>query len=132
MASFKDSLRNARLDAVTTAAGATAYLKVYTGSAPSKTASPTGTLLVSLPLPNPIASSASSATLTLSAVTAQNGAATGTPGYVRLTDSNTDDGTHTIGQFSAGIGSGEVSFSGQVNTGGSVSVTSFTFTEGNA
>lgn len=131
MASLKTSVRNARMDAITTAAGVTAYLKVYTGSAPSMTSSPTGTLLASLSLPNPIAPGASGGVQTWSAISAGTGVATGTPGYVRLTDSNTDDGTHTIEQFSAGIGSGEMSFSGQINTSGSVTVTSITQTEGN-
>jgi len=132
MASFMDTLRNSRLDAITTAVGATGYLKAYTGSAPSKTASPTGTLLVSMAVANPLASASSGGVLTFSAISAGTGVATGTPGYVRLTNSNTDDGTHTVVQYSAGIGSGEMSFSGQVNTSGSVTVNSITHTEGNS
>lgn len=131
MASLKDTLRNTRLDCITTAAGATAHMIVYTGSQPSKTAAPTGTKLADFTLPNPIAAGASGGVLTLSAITPVSGAATGTPGYARMTDSATDDGTHTIEQLSAGIGSGEVSFSGQIFSGGQVSITSFTETEGN-
>jgi hypothetical protein len=130
MASLKDTLRNTRLDAITTAAGAAAHLIVYTGAAPSKTASPTGTLLADFVLPNPIAAGAAGGVLTLSAITPVSGAASGTPGYARMV-SGTDDGTHTVEQLSAGIGSGEVSFSGAIFSGGAVSITSFTETEGN-
>lgn len=131
MPSYKTSLRNTRMDAITTAAGATAYLKIYTSTAPALTDAPTGTLLVSIPLPNPIAAGANTGVLTLSTVSDATGAVTGTPGYGRLTNSNTDDGTHTIAQFSAGIGTGELSFSGQVYASGTVTTTSFTDTEGN-
>lgn len=131
MPKYKTSLRTTRMDDVTAAASTTAYLKVYTGSAPALTAAPTGTLLVSIPLPNPIAAGASSGVLTFSAVSDATGAATGTPGYVRLTNSNTDDGTHTIANFTAAIGSLECNFSGQVFSGGTVTTTSFVITEGN-
>jgi hypothetical protein len=131
MASLKDTLRNARLDAITAAAGATASLIIYTGAAPSKTSAPSGTLLVSFSLPNPIAPASSGGTLTLSAISPATGAASGTPGYARLV-SGTDDGTRTVEQLSAGIGTGEVNFSGTVSSGGQVSITSFVETEGNA
>ena len=130
MASLMDTLRNSRLNAITTAAGATATLNIYSGSSPAKTAAPTGTLLAAFSLPNPIAAGAAAGVLTLSSITAVSGSATGTPGYARLC-SGTDDGTHTVEQLSAGIGSGEVSFSGQIFSGGQVSITSFTETEGN-
>ena len=36
--SYKDATRNARLDALTTALGTAAYLEIFTGSPPGKTA----------------------------------------------------------------------------------------------
>jgi hypothetical protein len=130
LASLKDTLRNARLDAITTAAGAAAVLNVYSGTAPGKTAAPTGTLLVAFPLPNPIAPPSSGGVLTLTTIAAASGVASGTPGYARMC-SGTDDGTRTVEQLSAGVGSGEVNFSAPVSSGGQVTMSSYAETEGN-
>ena len=130
--SYKDSTRNTRLDALTTALGTSAHLLVYTGGAPSKTASPTGTLLATLALSNPTAPASSGGVLTFSTITSATAAASGTPGYFRMIDGSTDDGTHTQLQGSAGVGSGDLNFNSTVASGGTVSITSATITEGNA
>ena len=131
MASLGDTTRTNRVARISTDVGTTGYLFVYTGSAPSKTAAATGTKLVSMPTANPFGSSAS-AVLTASAIANQNGLASGTPGYFRLCSSSLEDGTNVILQSSAGVSSGDLSFSATVSLGGQVSITSFTVTDGNA
>ena len=63
---------------------------------------------------------------------APNAAAAGTPGYYRVIDGTTDDGTHTQIQGSCGVGSGDINFSSTIASGGTVAITSLVYTEGNA
>src|SRR4029077_10640153 len=101
------------------------------GSAPSKTASPTGTLLATL-TPNATFGTVSTGVLTCNSITSDtNAAASGTPGYYRVIDGTTDDGTHTQIQGSAAVGSGDINFSSTITSGGTVSITSLSYTEGN-
>jgi len=128
---LKDSIRTTMVGAISTSIGATSRIKIYTGSAPSKTASPTGTLLSTL---TPSATFGTSATgvLTANAITNDtNAAASGTPGYYRIIDGTTDDGTHTQVQGSCGVGSGDINFSSTIAAGGTVSITSLAYTDGN-
>jgi hypothetical protein len=131
MASLGDTTRNSRVARISTDLGTTAYLFVYTGSAPSKTASATGTKLVAMPTANPFGTS-SAGTLTASSIANQNGVASGTPGYFRLCTSSLEDGSNVILQSTAGVSSGDLPFSATVSLGGQVSVTSFTITDGNS
>lgn len=136
MAKLKTADRNAALDAITTTAGATAYLWVYTGSAPGKTSNnfnaATGTLLSKHAMSNPIAPASVNGVLTCSTITASAAVASGTPGYWRInTDSTTTDGTTTVMEGSCGISSGELSFPGTVSSGTTVTPT-LAITEGNA
>ncbi len=129
--SYKASLRNARLDAFTTAVTATSRVKVYTGSAPSLTATPTGTLLATLTPANPFAPGSAAGVLTASAIASGTAAASGTPGYFRVIDGTTDDGTHTQMQGDSAVGSGSLNFASTITSGGTVSISSFVVTEGN-
>jgi len=126
---LKDSIRTTIVGAISTSIGASGNIKVYTGSAPSKTASPTGTLLVTLPCSATFGTS-SAGVLTANAITSATAAASGTPGYYRIIDGATDDGTHTQVQGSAGVSSGDLSFPSTISSGGTVGVTSLTYTEG--
>lgn len=135
MATVTTTNCNTRLDALTTAAGTTGYLWVYSGSAPAKSggafASATGTLLSKHSMANPIAGSAASGVLTCSAIADATASADGTPGYFRITsDSTTTDGTTTIVQGTAGVSSGELSFGSTVSSGGTVTINSLTLTDG--
>lgn len=130
--SYKTSVRNTRMDALTTSITATSRLKVYTGSAPANTATPTGTLLATLTPANPFAAGASGGVLTASAIASATAAASGTPGYFRVIDGTTDDGTHTQVQGSSAVGSGDLNFASTIASGGTVSISSFVITEGNA
>ena len=130
-ASLGDTTRTNRVARISTDIGATGYLFVYTGSAPSKTSASTGTKLVSMPTANPFGTS-SAAVLTASSISNQNGLATGTPGYFRLCTSSLEDGSNVIIQSTAGISSGDLSFSAGSSLGGQISITSFTLTDGNS
>jgi hypothetical protein len=116
---------------LTTSLTTTSRMLIYTGTQPSKTAAPTGTLLATFTLAaTPGTDTAGVYTFTLPANV--TGAASGTPGYGRMIDGTTDDGTHTQDQFSCGVGSGEMNFSSTIASGGTVSITSMSITEGNA
>jgi len=129
--SLKDTTRATALNGVVTAVTATSRLKVYTGTAPAKTAAPTGTLLATL-TPAATFGTVASGVLTCNAIASDPSApASGTPGYYRVIDGTTDDGTHTQIQGSCGVGSGDINFNSTVAAGGSVSISSLTYTEGN-
>lgn len=70
--------------------------------------------------------------LTANAITSDtSAAASGTPGYYRIIDGTTDDGTHTQVQGSCGVGSGDINFSSTIASGGTVAITSLAYTDGN-
>lgn len=128
---LKDTTRATMLSDLVTAITSTSRLKIYTGSAPSKTASPTGTLLATL-TPNATFGTVSGGVLTANAIASDtNAAASGTPGYYRVIDGTTDDGSHTQIQGSCGVGSGDINFASTIVAGGTVAVSSLTYTEGN-
>ncbi len=122
------STANSMLNLITTQAGSTPYLMIWSGSAPSKSSgsyvAATGTNLATLPMSNPIGPAASGGVLTLSAITTETGAATGTPGYFRICTANSDgSGANVVAQGTCAIGSGEINFSSQISAGGNVSIT---------
>lgn len=131
MANLKDTLRNTMMGNITTALTTTSRLLIYTGTAPTKTTAPTGTLLATFTLAS-TPGTATGGVYTFTAPSNVTAAASGTPGYWRMIDGTTDDGTHTQIQGSAGVGSGELNFASTIASGGTVSITSFTITEGNA
>lgn len=100
--SLNDTTRTTMVGAISTAVSTAGHLLVYTGSAPSKTSAPSGTLLATFAMANPMGSS-SSGTLTVTAPSNVTGAASGTPGYYRIIDGSTDNGSHTQVQGSAGV-----------------------------
>lgn len=129
--SLKDTTRATMMGSLVTAITATSRIKIYTGSAPSKTASPTGTLLCTL-TPSATFGAVSGGVLTANAIASDtNAASSGTPGYYRVIDGTADDGTHTQVQGSCGVGSGDINFSSTIAAGGTVAITSLTYTEGN-
>jgi hypothetical protein len=123
---FSTTLRTNRVGQVGTTIGAGGTLKVYTGTAPGVGNAPTGTLLCTLTAVTYAAASAG--TQSISATTDPSAAASGTPGYYRLASSG---GTVFV-EGTAGIGSGELSFSASVSLNGAVSLTSGLLTDGNA
>lgn len=128
------TLRNARLDAINTAfnAGAGACLiRIYDGTRPATGGAAT-TLLAELTCTDPAAAAASGGVLTLSAVTADSSAnATGTATWFRMVDSTA--AFVLDGSVTATGGGGDLTLdSTSTTTGQVVSLTSGTFTEGNA
>lgn len=133
--SYQDTVRNSRMGNITTALGSTAYLEIFTGSPPGKTAgtfnSDTGTKLASLPMSNPVAGSASAGVLTFSAITSESALASGTPGYARMKTAQNGAASTVIVELDAGVGSGTLNFNSTISSGGTVSITSATISEGN-
>lgn len=132
---YKDSLRNSRLDAITSALGAAASFEVFTGTPPGKTGgtfnADTGTPLVRMAMSNPVAPGSSGGVLTFSAITTTNAIASGTPGYARIKTANSGAASTVIVEMTAGVGSGDLSFNSTLVSGAAVSITSATLTEGN-
>lgn len=129
-------LRNNMLDEITTRAGASGKLRIYSGTQPTNadTAVGTQTLLAELTCNATFAPAASGGVLTLNAITSDSSAnATGTATWFRITDSA---GTTTVldGDVSTvAAGTGDLQLdSTSITAGQTVNVTSFTITEGNA
>ncbi len=130
--SYSTTLRNAQLDAVTTAVGASGKLRIYSGTRPANVAaSITGTLLAELTLNATFAPAASAGVLTLNAITSDTSAdATGTATHFRIFQSN---GTTAVVDGDVGTSGSDLNLnSTSLTAGGSVAVTSFTITAGNA
>jgi hypothetical protein len=130
---YSTTLRNAQLDAITTAVGTSGILRIYSGSRPANVAAAiTGTLLAELVCnASAFAAAASGGVLTANAIANDSSAnASGTASHYRLFRS---DGTTAVID-------GDVSTSGadlnldntSINSGQVVSITSFTITAGNA
>ena len=133
--SYKDATRNTRLADLVSALGTAAYLEIFTGSPPGKTTgtfnADTGTKLASLPCSNPVAPGASAGVLTFSTITSETALASGTPGYARFKTAASGAASTVIIELDAGVGSGSLNFSSTIASGGTVSITSATITEGN-
>lgn len=130
--SYSTTIRNAMLDSITTAAGASALLRIYDGTRPANpgTAVTTQVLLAELTCNATFAPAASGGVLTLNAITQDSSAnATGTATWFRLV---TSGGTACIDGNVGASGSDLNLSSTSIATGQTVSVTSFVITEGNA
>lgn len=127
---------NARLDAIETYGSTSCAMKVFTGTQPADcTAANSGTDLVTINLPsdwfNPAATRQITKKGTWSGTaTAGSGA---TPGHFRIYNSQaTMDGTTCFLQSGAGVGSGDLNFDGTITSGQTVTINTFTLTDGNA
>lgn len=127
---YSTTLRNARLDAITTAIGIVSpgFLRIYDGTRPASGGTPT-TLLAELTLSTTFAPAASLGVLTASTITADASAnATGTATWARLVTS--------AGVFVADMGVGTSGQEVTLNTvsiviTGTVACTSLVITAGN-
>jgi len=126
---FSDSVRNQMLDAIETATGTSAVLKVFTGTAPANVGTAdSGTLLINATLPSDWMAAASGGTKAKSGTwedLSADGGTASTPGYFRIYATG---GATCHLQGTAGIGSGDMQFNGTITAGQSVTVTSFTLT----
>lgn len=131
---YSVTVRNAKLDAVETAIGTSAVLKIRTGAPPADCATAdSGTVLATLSLPSDWMAAASSGTKAKSGTWQDSSADnTGTAAHFRLYAS---DGTtvHAQGTVTATGGGGDMTVdSTSFTSGQSFTVTTFTLTAGNA
>lgn len=130
-AAFSTTVRNAQMDAITTAIGASGLLRIYDGTRPASGGAAT-TLLAQLALSATAAPAASGGVLTFSAITADSSAdATGTATWFRIT---TSGGTFVIdgGCGVAGSGAELILASTSITAGQIVAVQQCIITAGNA
>jgi hypothetical protein len=128
------NVRNARLDAIETAVGASAVLKIRTGAQPASCATAdSGTVLATMSLPADWMTAASSGAKALSGTWQDASAdATGTAAHWRIYAS---DGVtcHLQGSVTATGGGGDLTLDNvSIASGQTVTITSFTLTDGNA
>ena len=131
---YSVAVRNAKLDAVETAVGTSAVLKIRTGSAPANCAAgDTGTVLATLSLPSDWLAAASSGSKAKAGTWEDTSAdATGTAAHFRIYAS---DGTtcHLQGTVTITGGGGDMTVDNtSFATGQSFTVSGFTITAGNA
>jgi hypothetical protein len=128
------NVRNARLDAIETAIGTSAVLKIRTGAPPTNiTDADSGTVLATLNLPSDWLAAASGGQRAKSGTWQDTSAdAAGTAGHFRVYAS---DGTtqHIQGTITATGGGGDLELDNtNIAAGQSVTITGFTLTDGNA
>lgn len=124
------ALRNARLDQITTRAGAGALLRIYDGARPATGGTAT-TLLAELVCGSPFAPAAAAGVLTANAISDDVAAdATGTATWFRIVQSN---GTTHVMDGGAGTSGQELTLNRtDFQVGGLVQVSSLVITEPNA
>lgn len=130
---LSDAVRNARLDAIETAIGASPILKIRTGAPPANAATAdSGTVLATLTLPSDWMAAASGGTKAKAGTWQDTSAdASGTAAHFRIYAS---DGTtvHMQGTVTATGGGGDMTVDNAVFAAGqSFTVTGFTLTEAN-
>ena len=125
---FVTTLRNSRLDQITSAVGSSGLLRIYDGTRPATGGTAT-TLLAELTCNATFAPSASGGVLTLNAITQDSSAnATGTATWFRLA---TSGGTAQVDGNVGTSGSDLNLTTTSIVSGQPVSVSSATITEGN-
>jgi len=131
---FSTSVRNARLDAIETTISTSAIMKIRTGAAPADCGTAdSGTVLATLSLPSDWLAAASGGSKAKSGTWQDASAdATGTAAHFRIYDSG---GTvcHIQGTVTATGGGGDLTLDNtSIATGQTVTITSFSLTDGNA
>ena len=129
---YSVTVRNAKLDAVETAIGASAVLKIRSGSVPANcAAADAGTVLATISLPSDWMDAATGGTKSKAGTwTDASADATGTAGHFRLyaSDGTTCHAQGTVGTSATDMIVDSTSFT----SGQSFTVTAFTLTAGNA
>ena len=131
---FSEAARNASLDAIETAIGTGAILKIRSGAAPANVAaSATGTVLATLTLPSDWLAAASGGSKAKSGTWEDLSAdATGTAGHFEITASN---GTtrHIQGSVTVTGGGGDMTLDNvSIASGQAVTISAFTLSAGGA
>lgn len=129
---YSTAIRNARLDAITSAIGSSGKLRIYDGSQPTNVGTALGAqvLLADLALSATFAPGASSGVLTANSITADSAAdASGTAAWGSLLNSsNVRQVDFTVGTS----GTDMIIDSTSITAGQQVSCSSFVITAGNA
>lgn len=131
---FSDSVRNARLDAIETVAGLSPILKIRSGSAPASTAeADSGDVLATIALPSDWMEAAAGGSKSKLGTWEDTSAdLTGTAGHFRIYDNGETtvlmQGTVTM----AGGGGDMIVDNTSIAAGQTVTVQTFTLTDGNA
>jgi hypothetical protein len=129
---FSAAVRNARLDAIETAIGASAIMKIFDGTLPANVGTAdAGTVVATLNLPSDWMAAASAGAKAKSGTWQDASAdATGSADYFRVYAS---DGTTCHMQGTVGIGTGDLQVDNTAFAAGqSFTVTGFTINEANA
>ena len=127
MAGYSTTLRNAKLDAITTAVGNAGVLTIYNGSRPATGGTAT-TALVAFTMGSPFAAASSAGVLTITAPSATPAVASGTATWARLATS----GSTFVADFSVGTSGSEINLNSTALTVSvNVTITSATITDGN-
>lgn len=124
---YSTTLRNAQLDAITTAVGNAGKLQIYDGTRPATGGTAT-TKLAEFTLGTPFSGSAASAVLSPTLPANTTGLAAGTATWFRIT---TSGGTFVIDGSAGTAGTDLVLNSASISVGLTCSVTAFTITRGN-
>lgn len=127
------AVRNALLDAIETATGVSAKLRILTGTQPANcAAAQTGTLLAEIALPADWMSAAASGTKALLGTWQAAASAAGTAGHYRIVD-NAGTTCHEQGSITATGGGGDMTLdNASITSGQTVTITSKTLTAPNA
>lgn len=124
---YATTLRNAQLDAITTAVGNAGKLRIYDGTRPATGGAAT-TLLAEFTLGTPFSGAAAAAVLSPTLPADTTGVAAGTATWFRITTS----GGAAVIDGSAGTGGTDLILNTTtISIGVAVSVTGFTITRGN-
>jgi hypothetical protein len=126
-------VRNARLDQLETTVGTAPLFRLYSGSAPADCATAaSGTKLVETTLPSDWMANAASGSKAKSGTWSSTAVASGTAGYFRVYD-GAGATCHVQGAVTATGGGGDLTLDNtSINSGQTVTITTFTLTDGNA
>lgn len=125
---YSTTLRNAQLDAITTAVGNAGKLRIYDGTRPATGGTAT-TLLAEFTLGSPFSGAASSGSLSPTLPSNTTGAAAGTATWFRIV---TSGGTFVI-DGSVGTSGADLNLNTTtISVGVTVAITGFTIARGNA
>jgi len=125
---YSTTLRNAKLDANTTAVGNAGLLRIYDGTRPATGGAAT-TKLAEFTLGSPFAAGAAAGVLSPTLPSATTGLAAGTATWARIV---TSGGTFVMDMDCGTSGTSVILNTTTVSVGLAMSVTAFTITGGNA
>ena len=125
---YSPTLRNAKLDANSTIIGSAGLLKIFAGTKPA-TGGADGTLLATFTLGSPFAPASAAGVQSPTLPSATTGSATGTAGWARVTKS---DGTTYCMDLTVSTTGAQINLSTiSITSGGAVSISSWSITDGN-